>query len=423
LRQHWTDPYDYPDWVDSLEPASRRVLQLESDNILEYPIGTRLAAAKDEKLVTHLQGVSTPCADRLVSAVGFSSHQYIGPTVKAAVNSLASVFSESPSSVLDTSTRFPFIPCLHLDRVVLGEIFHTVNQEYPYWRSMDASAFDACVTSPACKFELEFSQSCGVDMAFSAAMSEQPLAFLRTRHHVSFRRRRAARNSGDSNTSSGNTLLSGTHTAYIYRGCDVKIFAFSDDIAIASRVPFSNLLLHDGSYATPDRVVHEHSLYGFEMRVQDSDIYGIQFLSARPVPAVVDESETFVLEPQIGKCLPKLFYSSSWLAHAYPSAFLHSLADSAGYAFSATPLVSEFLEPIAVGQKLDREESWSELPYLIRNSRFGNHNIIPSFASEEALFSRYSIDGFYGLAAALEPDECFSQSRHLPEVVRSKDDF
>jgi len=314
---------------------------------------------------------------------------------------------------------------LHLDRFIIGDILWSLKLAgYTHIRSVDTSCFDASVSRPASDFEHHVLSSLGADDPSLFIHSSQPSVSILTRLKIRLKKT-FGRNSGDSNTSWGNTL-NGAHEAHIFHEVvrtwpgQIIILVFSDDTLILSKAPISSIL-------TVDAHAKLEADYGFLVRMRDSDdIRKCAFLSARPVEAIVDGLHTYLMTPLPGKCLPKLFYTNATEAFACPDAFRNAVIRGAISAFSGDPLTCSFLaahlRDVTAPESFNRLSLLRHLPYFFRSIQCAEHKIEPVDIHTDNV-ARYGKLLADALAAALEPPATPLVAFTIPLGVSEFDDF
>jgi len=250
---------------------------------------------------------------------------------------------------------FDYIPVCGLDALQLGCLINELFQDYHYVLGLDYSLFDNSVTSAAHRFEERVVH----ELTMHAMPDDVRHIYAdQCRHrHVTNRRLgvdlwiQGRRNSGDPNTTLGNSILSGqsvwdSMTAAGLRG---KVLCCGDDTLI-----FSDHLWTAEELAHFQRGVERH---GFAVKVESNvathtvkmiqDISQITFLAARPLPATDASGERVIcMTPTYGRCLYKLFFSLSKQTVANPLGFMRTLAESFLATYGYDPIFNKVMTKV-----------------------------------------------------------------------------
>jgi hypothetical protein len=397
-------------WFEHLQPKSKVVAYRDFSRPLAERYSDRSVIQKVEKVLAVLGGELQPFTPRIVSAVGFDQQDVVGPiaySVMLAFKELVALALESDEAL----HAMPFVPVFGLNQVEVGRLVtRAYDAGYTFARSDDFSHFDASISRRASEFEYAFYATLiPLTNEERQSFAHQVDCTLRSSLGVSYRKPEG-RNSGDCNTSLGNTLLNGYAKIYALRHSKVPyiLFVSGDDTLVLSKAALD---------ITPTEYAAELAKLGFEVKTKDTGFHAATFLSARFARCIVDEISQFVLVPLVGKCLAKLFWSTSPLAVTTPNFVRDAIITAAKVAFSPDSVVSAYLSEFqTTGEELDV----STLSYFFRECLSSNFDIQPIDTNGEYV-ARYGPDIASQLFIGLHHGPALINPIQLPVGVIEKD--
>jgi hypothetical protein len=272
----------------------------------------RAGLLKNEKMLAFCEGEYVPQNIRLVMAVREIPMMFpLGPYIYGVQNAIKAKLCEE---IMHGSVfLMPFIPCCGLNFAEVGSIAAQILSSHDDITifTTDKSGFDQSITQEACDFELRL-----YDLIRPLSDSERAclIAQSATRrmtfgnHRVTVSNMQGYRNSGDYNTSLGNTLLNGstiehTFTALGYSGTALVV---SDDAV---------LFVYDLGERNPasfasDFCDYQLAHFGFQNKIQvNHSIFEADFLSCRFLPCATPAgASSLCLSPTL-KCLSKINFT------------------------------------------------------------------------------------------------------------------
>jgi hypothetical protein len=367
----------YPCQIDSDAQAWRAHLSHKSitalctdlaEPVLEL-FGRKLALKREKgtNVVDHELARSD---DRIISAVSYYMHTELGPFMYSLMLAMRDVVR---IGIIDFGLlkTLPFVSMIGIDPFEVGKLVTVLlGQGYDHWRSCDFSSFDCTISPGASGAESTFYEKSGMPPHLKSLLAQQMEASCSSRFGIGYWKS-AGRNSGDSNTAIGNTIVNGLVQRHVYRNADAIILVFSDDCLVVTKgvnavsLPEASALM---------------AKFGFSMRSCDTDIYGTHFLSAHFMEAIVDGQHQMVPTPLVGKCLPKMFWSESQIAVRDPDGFALTMLSAARKLFAADSVILGFLSGFQVsGTACDSAALASELPYYFHTwlETYGEHDVQP----------------------------------------------
>jgi hypothetical protein len=293
------------EWLVSLKSTSKRMYEQKAQQgiVLET---TRDGIQKGEKAISVVDGEMVPQNDRLVSGVNdYPLHDLVGPFIKDLQEANREVVLEALQN--GTLEDLPFVSTCGLNPVEIGAIFHyltsgeVLKSAYTFYRSEDMSGFDGHITPAWLRCEADTYDLLGLDRAAHSVVAEQGSAFIKDTASLVSGWKMKGRNSGDSNTGFGNTIINFIAHRYAYAESlsDCIFVIYSDDAVVLSRKPIPNV---DARFARVNMAAKH---------VDSKEVGLITMLSGKLMPAMVDGNPSLVLTPLLGKCLPKLFWAET----------------------------------------------------------------------------------------------------------------
>jgi hypothetical protein len=307
-------------WRHDLKPLSKQHV----DDVLSGLEGTdldmtRTLLQKREKSIGAIGGQLIAANDRVVSAVSkYWSHLSLGPFMQC--------LSEANTKVVrahleaGTLSALPFCIVCGLDPVEIGRVFTDLSKGRKVIRSQDNSEFDGRLTPEILHVEQKFYESLGLSSDEARIISMQICCHIRSDAHV-HGVKTFGRNSGDSNTSIGNSIVNSILMTAIYP--QSRAMVYSDDSIV-----FDPEL-------DREQVTAKAALMNQKIKFVDSGRPGATMMSGRFMPCISKGENTHVLTPLVGKCLPKIFWSSSQEAFEHPRQMLEILLGCALRLFKA----------------------------------------------------------------------------------------
>jgi len=211
---------------------------------------------------------------------------------------------------------------------------------YNYAWSIDRSSWDACITTSAQEGLFDFFKRISPFSRFEQICFNAQTKTWGVTANGSFYRGRGRVHSGDPNTTLGNTLLSFVSAEYTLRALgitDYQFYATGDDALILFRGKPQHSLVEFAS--------HQEQCFQIVTTGKEAKHpVDFDFLSACPLPVVVDGILTWCYTPLFGKCFPKLMFSISLEAHLDPFNWLSDLLYAMKYLVNHHPWFSPILE-------------------------------------------------------------------------------
>jgi hypothetical protein len=231
---------------------------------------------------------------------------------------------------------------------------------YVFARSDDFTHFDASITSPASDAEYAFYDAV-TPLTFTERkqLLGQVTCCLRSSFAVKYRKPQG-RNSGDSNTSLGNTILNGMIKSVVLAGEDCLIFVSGDDTMILSKAPL---------HITDEQYQAFFPPLGFEIRTKTSHIFAATFLSGRFARVGLASTasdiahNSLVLVPLIGKCLAKLFWSVADTSSTAPCEVRAAILEAARIVFAGDQYATAYFNGMS---HVEAKPDYSALSYFFR---------------------------------------------------------
>jgi hypothetical protein len=401
--------HDQAAWRNSLSVKSRRRASLDMSQVVDDPT-VRNIFTKMEKINAIFGLKYTPVTARLVSGVSYIQHAKTGPVARA----IGEIFHEDANNFLATGkTDSPFIVASGQDPVTLGQIVDLIiSQGFTHVLTNDFKKFDGHVSEQASNFEIGFYKHvAALSPDEVQAFTDQIAPYCRSQLGVRWRKVEG-RNSGDSNTSVGNSFLNGVLHAYVLRAVEHRILVCGDDALIFLKQPCD---------------FSDFSDFGFEIKRKIAgNILAADFLSGSFVPSIVDHKPQLVLVPLIGKCLPKLFWSVSHNFADQPAALFENILTSAEMLYRPCSLITHWLSTIRQRvphgpiMAVEHETPWWFATY---GAALGKYVITPSDCTEH-LIARYGSDDAHDLSTTLfsiDPRLPIIQPFTLPDGVIERD--
>jgi hypothetical protein len=324
------------DWLQAQAPRGwqRASRVLNNGFKYEYPYSLRKLFIKSEKLMNVIDGHFEPTNARVISAAQTENNCILGPYIMMVTDLIK-------TAKRALNEEFVYCPGYSLQQ--MGQMVHDIIDDgFTHFLCIDKSKFDLSVTPEALEFEHSLYRRLlppkpEVDQMLRAQIQKPAMGqfFLCPNLH-------GRRNSGDPNTTLGNTLLcalTARQTLDDMMHCNSTtthvIFAYGDDMVIFSKETWTIESMQDFCDRQLTNYGFINSLY------YTTDPAQIDFISCRlfPVqrqltqqhrlmPQVNDTEdpewcETFLFIPTYGKCIPKLFWSTASTAktkaveHAY----------------------------------------------------------------------------------------------------------
>lgn len=196
------------------------------------------------------------------------------------------------------------------------------------------------------------------------------------------------RNSGDPNTSCGNTRHTCATTEYVltqvFGEGDYKIKGMGDDNT--SIVPMALANGHDLD-DIKSSIVEEYAKFGFVAKVKlHTDPSQAEFCSSAYWPAMVDGWETYVMGPKPGRLLPKMGFSIKNLSPGEVKGMFKGYATSCGH----VPILNTYVQAM-----LNKMSKVKETFYVDKESKYkmlSVENVQQSSEVGEFFMSRYDLD-------------------------------
>jgi hypothetical protein len=247
---------------------------------------------------------------RAVSGVCWHANYIFGPYIRAMTKAI--------KIALKLCSRIHFTP--GLNNLELGQmIASTYYSGYQHIYNGDYSSYDGSITASTLRCELDMYERI---QKMNSDQKRVALAQLNTYGYTAnglYFSTPGRRNTGDPNTTLGNTLLNLislnwlTHQFHL----DCHIFCAGDDFMIMSRKPFDVESFKEMSNESFDFNLKELKYTTYLSR--------LTYISSRVVPATFSGESVFTCAPTYGKAIPKFFYTMSEVAHAHPIDHLSSL--------------------------------------------------------------------------------------------------
>jgi hypothetical protein len=344
---------DVDAWIAHQKPGvRRRLLRLVADGMLRHPVdggrsrtlGCRKIFLKTEKINCVTRHGLRAVNPRVIAAVGDEENLLLGPSICA----FQAAFAQRALLGQEFNPRPPFCSTCGLNLLQIGELFR---KEFERGRTaifcIDKSNFDATVSRTAHAFEREIYRVLGLrDPAAIQVLEAQIDRDATCTFHVRMNHILGRRNSGDPNTTLGNTLLCGFANARTLRalGVDGVPYCVGDDCVIFCDP-------HTVPRDFVERFIdHQKECFGFVNKMhRAAHPADIDYMSCRVIPVVVGGATAWRLVPLLGKCLPKLFWSCASGVRTAPLLFARAIADGATHLFAGDPMVTPFLAAVCDG--------------------------------------------------------------------------
>jgi len=356
---------DFEGWKSRLQPTSVTSLKKFEDCPYVNALFERLGGLKCEKVYGFTRKddgtlVAEPTVARLISALRhYYGHTKVGPWTVPLVDTLYELTMAVARRELPVS-MVPWLSVLHCSPSELGVLmFMLYDLGYRFFRSQDFSGYDGTFGRYAAAYEIARMREMGLSNEDSTVLENQVACNVATRCKVRFEKTEG-RNSGDSNTSSGNTMDCGDMCSFVYRlEKDVVVLCAGDDTLICSKQEF-HTSIHDATMA--------FAKFGKVLKARDSGLSGATFLSGRFVPCVRNDHPSMQFTPLPCKCLPKLFWSTSPAARSKPRDILSAIVFGALPVFKADHYITKFLQDVIKCGKLTAPEvlTLEGLPWFFR---------------------------------------------------------
>lgn len=339
---------DVEKWVAHQKPVVRR--EMERIHALGHPtalqdekLGDRDLFIKQEKLCAAFNGKLNRYTPRVISSVGHIENYLLGPYIKAYQDALCEYTLDS-LDVPGGIGKLPFISTCGMNLQQIGHIFHRLYEAgYCYYWSIDKSKFDSTVTTDAMIFEESvYDQLLPMGQAARRILHKQRLKTLRCKRFCWWCYLvEGRRNSGDPNTTIGNTLLCGFCAARTLKGRDCVIICTGDDMVVCWKLLPPRQVAYD--------FIREQKLvFGFTNKLEEcSHPAQVSYISARLIPVTRYGGDDWVLTPLPGKSLPKLFYTNSAVVVSKPRALRASVASAVAQLYMGDPYIHPFLTAIS----------------------------------------------------------------------------
>lgn len=303
--------------------------------------GVRKAFVKIENFNIVRNGILAPRNPRLICAVGDEENYALGPYVRAIQEAVVDL----TKNWLHEHGPMPlFLSACGLDFLDIGAVFKKLEGEgYSTYWSIDKSSFDRTVTTAALDYErYVYRRILPMNKEVETTLIAQKRRTLKLPNLSRVDNLIGRRNSGDPNTTIGNTILCGLTAIeyFLNNNIDAIPLCCGDDLVIFFKKQPTQLQRQ----AWLDRQVE----FGFinKLAVVD-DIAQVDFISARVIPCYVQGVETYTLTPLYGKCLPKIFMSTSNIAKVSPARMLTAIKGCMEYCFSADPYILAYFRTVS----------------------------------------------------------------------------
>jgi hypothetical protein len=308
-------------WIAKQKPYVRGYMEKIARDGISYPYTRYTCHTKpDEKAIIAFNGAMIPVNTRVITHPNHHHNWFVGPYIHAAQHAMAQYSRKALVSVED----MPFIMACGFDYFDLGHIISVALARYPYAICIDKSGFDGSVPPEQLYLETRIYKAMGIlDEHFFLKLDCQIDRDVSSRKGIKIFDLVGRRNSGDANTTLGNTLICGLtirRTMDVLGWVGVPMCAGDDGLIFLEKEPDKKSL---AAFIT-----HQYETYGYtnKLMYHGYDPAQIDFISARLVPVLRDGAPSYALTPTIGKTLPKLFYSSSNLARVKPVEYRAALA-------------------------------------------------------------------------------------------------
>lgn len=291
------EPTPFPEWNARFPRGRRNENARAYERLKHTPLDRRdtmrKVFIKREKLIKDLS--QSAYAGRAISSTSAASQVSWGPYAHAVGQRLKKVYNGRGTHFYATG----------MDVVEIGAVLQSwLDEGYLFGSDSDFSKYDATIHGSALESEHWVYQKLFPQMSGDA---RKVLEAQRHSHgifslHGSLIARfsfLARRNSGDANTSCGNTILNlaMAMTCMAMLGIDARIAVVGDDAFFATRV-------HLGPYAS--RIRDIYSAFGFDLDFHARDnICQVSFLGSKLMFANVDGKRQLILAPDLSRFVAK----------------------------------------------------------------------------------------------------------------------
>lgn len=357
---------DVERWIEHQKPAVKREMERiyafgHPSSLQDEKLGDRDLFIKQEKLCATFNGQANKYTPRVISSVGHIENYLLGPYVKAYQDALCEYTLKSLATPGGREGLF-FISTCGMNMQQIGHIFYQLYKAgYCYYWSIDKSKFDSTVTTAAMVFEESiYDELLPMGQAARRVFRKQRLKTLRCKRFCWWCAMvEGRRNSGDPNTTIGNTILCGFCAARTLKGLDCVVICTGDDMVVCWR----QLPPREVAYRF---LRHQKKVFGFTNKLEEcTHPAQVSYISARLIPVVRAGGDDWVLTPLPGKSLPKLFYTNSAVVNSKPRALRAAVASAVAKLYAGDPYIHPFLSNIAkTAEGLARvAPSPDDLPY------------------------------------------------------------
>lgn len=335
------------DWQRHQKKTVGRIMLHQRAHGVYRQIGEKLFGSHDghlktEKMLKIVCGVRGKHNERFICAQRESENYLLGPYISSMQHCLMKRCHEylneggPPPLILSTCG---------MTLTQAGSVIKKVyDSGYTDIYCVDKSAFDRTITTQALEFEQSVYEAISpMNLQQRAAFVSQRERTVRCTNGVKLGKIKGRRNSGDPNTTIGNTILSCATARMTLRRLgfpDHVCISVGDDLLIL--LPPANRPRFVTDFAKDQKIN-----YGFKNKVRGPDApWDVDFLSCRLLPALVNGSYTWTLSPLLAKCVPKVFYSVSPVARARPLDMLRTVNECMMYLFQADPIAMSLFKKV-----------------------------------------------------------------------------
>jgi len=400
LLQTTYKPINVRAWMDAQKPAVQRKLHYIHQQGVQITarINQRNIFGKtNEKFINIRNGVFEPKPMRVISAATDEANYILGPLVRSYQHTIFG----STIAWLQHEGEEPLFYCtcaMNLSQI--GAMFHRFEIDgYTHYWCIDKSKFDRFYSTYSHEFEAAcFNVIHPMTDAQRYVFEGQIDRKCKSACGLEFRLV-GNRNSGDPNTTVGNTVVCGLTAvrSLLAAGLtmkDFRVVAAGDDMLIVFQ--------QRRHYADVGLIEHfkQHQLatFGFVNKLfLATSIFDVDFLSCRVVPAQVNDLETYVLQPTL-KAFVKMFWTDSQIALTRGEEFLGVVLEAFKHMYAADPYVLVFLNALsrfAKDAKKPIEMPVNGIMYMLKHYAKGDFGkVMPSSHFEAACLARYGSDAY-----------------------------